>query len=305
MKYNLIYQTSIGCADQTQVFNYLTNNLVQSITFWDYFVNWSKIIATTRPMAMDLYLFDYLVGKPNIEAEFKALLVHHPQLLRLIPILLACRYNDFAILTNRTVGSFVFETFSFHPQAHLSTQEIDNAYYFADKTGLLDMFKDQHIKHIPDYVLGVEVGLDTNGRKNRSGAQMQTIVTELLSALCTARSFSFLSQASREKIIRQWKIDVGVRKIFDFAVNCNDKLYLIETNYYAGGGSKLDNVAGEYKGLYNKLSTNGHKFIWITDGFGWLKHRNSLQSAFDEIEHLLNLNMINAGILEHILVNRL
>lgn len=38
---------------------------------------------------------------------------------------------------------------------------------FCVKTGIMHLF--QEVKDIHDYLLGVEVGMDTNARKNRSG----------------------------------------------------------------------------------------------------------------------------------------
>ena len=37
------------------------------------------------------------------------------------------------------------------------------------KSGLLKIFKDKTVKNIVDYTIGIEVGLDSNGRKNRGG----------------------------------------------------------------------------------------------------------------------------------------
>ena len=41
----------------------------------------------------------------------------------------------------------------------------------------------------------------------------------------------------------------------------------------------------------NKL--NGVKFVWITDGQGWLSAKNKLEEAFSIIPSLYNLTTIN------------
>jgi len=190
-------------------------------------------------------------------------------LVRLIPVLLACRDCNFKILVDFAGGELKYEEFSFSNYWTLSEADIEKACRFVKETGLLDMFKNRKIKSIPDYVIGVEVGLDTNGRKNRGGTAMETIVESLLLAICKANGLSLMKQASAEKIAASWAIRVAVDKSsrrFDFAVRNETKLYLIETNYYGGGGSKLKATAGEYQTLHEYLSRQGHKLVWITDG---------------------------------------
>ncbi|CAG8696872.1 11547_t:CDS:1, partial [Ambispora gerdemannii] len=45
---------------------------------------------------------------------------------------------------------------------------------------LIDLFTNGQIKDLKDYVLGVEVGLDTHSRKNRGGLLMENGVEKLL-----------------------------------------------------------------------------------------------------------------------------
>ncbi len=44
------------------------------------------------------------------------------------------------------------------------------------ETGLFDLLSNRIVKDLVDYVLGVEVGLDSNGRKNRGGHLMENLV---------------------------------------------------------------------------------------------------------------------------------
>jgi len=298
MKYDAIYQTTIGCANPAEVFAYLTGSLIESITYWEYFVGWNKAQNNLRPFEIDLNTLNYLVGKPNVEAEFRLLLEQQPGIARLIPLLLACREKKFTILTDYSSGIFQYETFSFNTENLLTSAEIDKLCRFARETRLLEMFGNGRIKSVPDYVFGVEVGLDSNARKNRSGTQMDTIVNQLLVEICNHYSYSLIRQATPRQLRTEWGINIAVDKAnrtFDFAVRANDKLYLVETNYYGGGGSKLKATAGEYKQLYDFLTRQGHKFIWITDGAGWITAKNSLEEAFYHLEHLLNLKMVTSG----------
>lgn len=96
-------------------------------------------------------------------------------------------------------------------------------------------------------------------------------------------------------------------RLFDFAISGKNKLYLIETNYYGTSGSKLKAVAGEFTNLYRFLKEVNpqHTFIWITDGLGWKKTQKPLREAFDTIDYISNLAMLEKGILEDIIVTNL
>ncbi len=119
--------------------------------------------------------------------------------------------------------------------------------------------------------------------------------------------FQYL-QATSPKIKREWGIKVEVDKStrrFDFAVRNEDTLYLIETNFYSGGGSKLKATAGEYRDLFNFVSSQGHRFIWITDGLGWKKTLRPLEETFNYIDYTLNLKMVSTGLLSELIVQKL
>lgn len=81
-------------------------------------------------------------------------------------------------------------------------------------------------------------------------------------------------------------------KRFDFVVWRQNVTYLIEANFYSGGGSKLNEVARVYIEIAKKISClPKYKFIWITDGWGWHDSRNKLQEAYKSVRiyNLANL----------------
>lgn len=308
MKYSSIFKNRIGCKDERETFFYLINNLNDSIRYWDYFVNWEKVFGNTRDLEVDLNILNYLIGKNDIENEFSYLLKKHPQIVSLIPVLLACRESQFKILTDLSNGNLKYEDFSFKNKKSLSETEISKAVCFAKKTGLLKIFENKVIKNVVDYTVGIEVGLDSNGRKNRGGTAMETVVETFIANICKSQGFSYLKQATSEKVFTKWKLKLSMDKSsrrFDFAVYNGKKLYLIEANYYGGGGSKLKATAGEYKALYDFISKDDHKFIWVTDGLGWKTTSRPLEETFNHIEYLLNLKMLTVGLLEDIITSGL
>jgi len=298
------FEKLLGCNSIETAFSYFKNTINKSNTYWDYFVNWEKVVGNIKDIEIDLNTLNYLVGQEDIESAFKKLLKRQGSLARLIPLLLACRDSDFTVLTSFKGGEFRYENFSFVKKIDLSDSEIEKAYIYAKNTGLLEMFQKKKIRSVPDYVMGVEVGLDSNGRKNRGGTTMEKIVEELLKPICERNSISYMTQATATRIKAEWGMNVRVDKStrrFDFAVKKSGRLCFIETNYYGGGGSKLKATAGEYRSLYDFLDSDGHTFIWITDGEGWNSTLRPLEETFRHIDYTLNLDMVAKGMLEAIL----
>jgi len=197
MKYSNIFRDRINCSDADQVFEYLMNTLKETITKWDYFVNWARVFDNMRDVEIDLNILNYLIGKENVEDEFKLLLDKHPSIGRLIPILIACRENKFSILSRFDRNSFKYETYDFGSPERIDKYKIIE---FARATGFLELLKTKRIKNIVDYVIGVEVGLDSNARKNRGGKAMETIVEFFIRDICERRNICYMKGASAANV---------------------------------------------------------------------------------------------------------
>ena len=165
-------------------------------------------------------------------------------------------------------------------------------------SGLIRIFNQDGVHNLVDYVLGVEAGLSSNGRKNRGGDAMENVCDALLAGM----NLDYIKQASAQDIKNKFGTElVGMEgRRFDFALKVNDELYIIEVNCYSSGGSKLDKTASDFRGLQDELRGQA-TFVWLTDGHGWLKTRNPLRKAFDHNDYILNIEMINQGALSEIL----
>jgi len=303
MKTLAVYK-QLGLSSDKDVFNHLIATLKKSNTTWDYFVNWAKVFGGIKSIEVDLNILNYLIGKDNFDVEMKFLLGKHPSIVKVIPILLACRENSFEILADFTKGKLEFESFAFSDKDVLSGPDVVKIINFMKFSGLADLFTGKKIKNVIDYVTGIEVGLDSNGRKNRGGTTMESIIEVFLNGLCEKNKYRCLKEATAGKIKDAFGIDVPVDKSsrrYDFVVHNGKSLYLIETNFYGGGGSKLKATAGEYKALQDYLRKSGHTFIWITDGLGWKTTIRPLEEAFNHIDFVLNLAFVESGVLEHII----
>ncbi len=300
MKYTNMFKERINCSNADEVFDYLMGTLKNTITKWDYFVNWAKVFGNLRDIEIDLNIINYLIGKQNIEDEFNILLEKHPSIVRLIPILIACRENKFNILTGYDRSSFKYKTYDF---GRPETIEKSKVIEFAKSSGFLELLQNKRIKNIVDYVIGVEVGLDSNGRKNRGGKAMEGIVEFFVKELCDRKNLDYIKEATTKKVRKKWGLTLKVNKSsrrVDFAINNKNHLFLIETNFYGGGGSKLKSTAGEYKSMFDFWKDDGHDFIWITDGYGWQTTHLPLQETFNYTDFVLNLDMVSKGLLEDI-----
>jgi len=286
-------------------FEYLINNLLETIKTYDFFVDWEKIENNIKKVEKRLHILNYLIGKENFKEEFFELLKEYPEVVTVFPILIAVRDNKITVLNE----NMELETLEFKEKKYLTDEEIERYYKFFKETGLEDLLKNRKIKNLVDYVFGVEVGMDTNARKNGIGDLMENIVKKYIENLCKQnKNLDYIFQATKDKIKEKWGINLTLDKTnrkFDFAVfnKNNRKLYLIEVNFYSGGGSKLKATAGEYKALNEFIKNNNSnvQFIWITDGKGWNTAKNPLKESFNSGVIILNLKMVKDGLLKEIL----
>ncbi|MGO1469967.1 MAG: DpnII family type II restriction endonuclease [Tissierella sp.] len=305
-----VYSELLQLETVDKAFDSLINNLKPTIKGWDYFVNWDKVLGNIKSIERSLNTLNYLIGKDDIENEARELLSENPQIINVLPILIATRDNKFEIIEPNEDGSIIIKNINFGNKKtrkdDLTDEELDNAIEFLHKTNLFDLFADKTIKNLVDYVMGVEVGLDTNGRKNRTGDAMENILEKLITKMCKDNGWDYLYQATVATILEEWNIVVPTDKSkrrFDFVINKNGKILLGETNYYHGGGSKLKSVASEFTKLDKYIKEGGFKFCWVTDGLGWHTAKMPLRDAFDDMRCILNLDMVEKGALEYIVKN--
>ena len=292
-----------GISSYEQGFEDFYRTLRPSLKLWDFFVNWDKVFRNTKQIEIYLNIWNYLLGKPNFDAEFKSLLKQHPEIVKAIPSLIVrdgSASQTFHIIEDISDLTQPDNLFDFSKPAKTEA-DIEKALAFVRNTGLVKLFSKDGVKNLVDYAIGVEAGLDSNGRKNRSGTSMESVVEAYLSDFTKSSKLKFIPQATPKKIKELWGFNVPVDKSsrsFDFAISNGIQLVLMEVNFYGGGGSKLKATAGEYKGLHDLLNLPNVKFVWITDGEGWTTTKLPLKSAYEHIDYVWNLNWLSRGYLE-------
>ena len=270
----------------------------------EYYVNWKKVDRETKKYELELNTLNYLIGKEDIYSEALRLFTKQPNLLKAIPSLIASRDKVLDILTIDNDDNMSFEQLNFKT---IDASRIDDYMKFIEKSGLLKFLQQHANRSLVDYVYGVETGLDSNARKNRSGKTMEGILERYVSRISKEQKLEWKAQATARFIKNEWGIEVPVDKSerrFDVAVYSKEKhkVWLLETNYYGGGGSKLKSVAGEFTELSQFVVTSDDdvEFVWVTDGQGWLTAHLPLAEAFSHITNVFNLEMLREGFLSEL-----
>ena len=305
MKHLEFYKDTLGCPSREQVFKYLISTLKPSNTLWSYFVNWEKVFDNTKKIELSLNVLNYLIGKEDFDNEFRFLLKENPRVAQAIPALAVRDGKNnkrFKILVDYKHKKLVYENYDFSKK-DLTKEDIEKYLTFVKETGLKALITNKKIKNLVDYMIGVEAGLDSNGRKNRSGHSMENIIEVFIDDVCMNKGYKYLKEADAKQIKSEFGYVVSVDKSsrrYDFVISNNKELFIIETNFYGVGGSKLKSTAGEYRNLFDVLKGE-YKFIWITDGPGWKGTSRPLRETFDHNDYLFNLDMLERDILESIL----
>jgi len=289
------------------VFDYFISNLKKTNRTFDFFIDWSRVFHNIENIEVELNLMNYLIGKDNIKEEFAKLIANYPNIVNTIPILIAVREENIEILVDFKTPNWKYKNYSFTRKNKYTESEINDIVDFCGNLGLLDLLKDRKIKNLVDYCIGLEVGIGTNGRKNRSGKIMENIIEWHVKPICNKLNLEYITQATKKKIKDKWNLDLPVDKSsrkYDFAILKNNKLILIETNFFSDAGSKLKSVAGEFQSLdlFLKNYEVVDKFIWITDGIGWISSKTFLKEAFINNDFIINTKMIFDGVLDEIIV---
>lgn len=270
-----------------------------SIATWTYYTDFEKVYKNTDEIKDELNILNGLIGAQDIEQEFKRIVAKFPNVLKAIPILIAKRESEIKINDTEKTYKFNFK------EANYS---IDEYIKFMKKTGLFDLLQNHLIHSLVDYVMGVEVGMDTNGRKNRTGDAMEDLVDSFIKKANFTENDTYYKQMSISEITGKWGIDLSSisnkgksEKVFDFVIKTENMIYGIETNFYSGGGSKLNETARSYKAIALEANEiNGFTFVWFTDGVGWNTAKNNLEETFDVMEHIYNINDLENGIINEV-----
>ena len=280
-------------------FNTWLSSFRYSIADFGYYIDFAKVYKNVDSVKIELNILNSLIGSKNIESGFESLIAKYPETLKCIPILLAVREYEIFAGENGDVKLYTFNK---------QINTVEDYKLFMRKTGLFDLLSNHIINNLYDYVTGVETGLDSNGRKNRGGHQMEDLVESYIQKAGFKRDVNYFKEMYVSEVSRKWNIDLSavsnqgkMEKRWDFVVKTNNCIYLIETNFYGSGGSKLNETARSYKTIATEMkNVKGAKFVWFTDGAGWKSAARNLEETFDVLDDIYSINDMQNGIMKEL-----
>lgn len=269
------------------------------ISDYCYYVDFDKVHNNVDSIKVELNILNSLIGSKNIEQDFENVITKYPETLKCIPLLLAVRAKEISVTDEMGEYNFSFDKCNY---------SIEEYKMFMCKTKLFDLLENHIVSNIVDYVTGVETGLDSNGRKNRGGHLMENLVESYIQKAGFIKNKNYFKEMYIHEIEQKWGVKLSAisnqgkaEKRFDFVIKTDKQIYVIETNFYSGGGSKLNETARSYKTLAQEVATiNGITFIWFTDGCGWNSAKHNLEETFDILDTVYNIKDLNNNILKSI-----
>lgn len=263
-----------------ETFSAFLSQLQETNATLSYYTDFEKCLSNVKAIAIKLHQLNYLLGKTDLDNAVQDLWNEHPKVFSVLGILIATRNQDSKKVLETDNNIRLLTDFFTSP---------DGVIRFIEETGLKTVFQNKNVTNLVDFVFGVEVGLDSNARKNRCGALMEA---RIRSAFQKA-NLKFLNEVfSTNYLAINEALGEDIKR-FDFAIETRKKTFLVEVNFYNNHGSKLNEVARAYTELAPKINnTPGFEFVWITDGIGWLSAKNKLEEAYYTIPHIYNLQTL-------------
>ncbi len=277
-------------------FDEMLEELKNTIADYKYYTDFEKVYKNVEKYKIELNILNSLISSSNIEEDFLNITTEYPKTLNVIPLLLAKRGYEVEVIDEELIV-FDFKNKLMKDEMYLK---------FMRESGLFSLLENSKILSLVDYVTGVEVGLDTNARKNRTGTTMENIVETFIK---NVPNVEYYKEMKKTEVSQKYNIDLQLlmagennpkeaEKRFDFVVKTNSDLYLIETNFYSGGGSKLNETARSFKSLAKDInSLDSIHFVWVTDGKGWNSAKNNLKETYEVMEHIYTIKDLEDGVL--------
>ena len=283
----MVQYEDLGFRSFDEYIKYFMDNLVSTNKTYNYFVDWDKVRSNVKRYVVEISILNALTKVSSVDerkALLRNILLCYPQVIPVIPYIIAVREKSLTIL--EISNGLLYKYFDFSSE-NLSKDKIEDLVLFSEKTGILELMGE--ISDLYTYLIGVEVGLDTNARKNRSGSIFQELVGVILRRELNDNDILI----KEEVVIKSLGVDIRRKdKRVDFVIYYkNEPLMVVECSFYNVTGSKPQEVAEAYVELNKLLREKNIGFVWITDGPAWKDMKEPFIQAVEEIDYVLNLHM--------------
>lgn len=286
--------------------------LLETNRGFNFYVDWNNITGLDK-YDIELHALDSLIGKKeDFNETFIQLLTKIPSVVRVFPFLFALSKAERESITygrgvlpvvGTEIDSKDTQYYRFNFKDNLLPAQISNYLIFFEQMGLKNLFQNIIEKSTLDYVIGVLVGLDSNGRKNRGGKAFELACEPIIREICSKYDIEVLTQKQFKILqLRGFHIseDIANRKA-DFILLKGNKCLNIEVNFFNGAGSKPEEIIDSYIHRQADLQNNQIEFCLITDGNCWQGTTHQLQKGFRHLNYLLNYRMTKSGAFEEII----
>lgn len=261
-------------------FNIFFSQLQETNQTLDFFCDFEKISNHVNDIKLSLCMLNSLIGTTDLRKSIETIWTRDKSAFSIMDILIAVRSNGKKSILDSNGNCITLNRLF---------ESVDGIIEYLEGTGLAEIFTEGKIKDLVDYVFGIETGLDSNARKNRSGHIMENMIADIF----TKNGIAFRQEVYSTEWTEIQQALGDDKKRFDFVIKSASTTYLIEANFYNGGGSKLNEVARSFMEIAARInSVKGFEFIWITDGTAWKAAKDKLKEAYSKIPGMYNLTNI-------------
>lgn len=289
-------------------------HLLETNRGFNFYVDWSNVVGLDC-YTIELHALDSLIGrKDDFDYMFTALLHRVPSAVKTFPFLFALSKAEresvisdkgFLQVVGTEIDSEDLQQYTFHAAKSFTDEQIQSYLVFFEQMGLKHLFQNLLERSTIDYVIGVLVGLDSNGRKNRGGKAFELACEPIIRDVCSNYGVEVITQKQFKTLQEKgFEIDEDVaNRKADFILTKGTKCMNIEVNFYSGTGSKPEEIIDSYINRQSDLRSNNIYFALITDGNCWRGTTNQLQKGFRHLSFLMNYKMLKNGVLDEIIRN--
>lgn len=195
-------------------FNKFMLQLQETNQTLDFFCDFDKISQNIENIRLSLCMLNSLIGSTDMRKSVETIWNRDKTAFNVMDILIAVRSEERKKILDNLGQCIVLDSLF---------KSVDGIMEFLENTGLAEVLQSKKINNLVDYVFGIETGLDSNARKNRSGHVMENMV---------ARFFDKNGIHYRQEVYSsEWpditKVLGNDEKRFDFVIKTEIKTYRI------------------------------------------------------------------------------
>ncbi len=262
----------LGFNSKEEYFKEFFSTLLETNRTAQFFVDWKKVHAHIKVHLDEISLLNGLVNIPDSKERrkhLKEILEKYPKTRLVLPLIIAIRDEKIDVLKIGDNGSVSYMDVDF------KNSTLERILDFCDQSEIIELLG--KVKDLHSYLTGVEVGMDTNARKNRSGIIFERLIIDALKRK---------GVDAREA---KGRIDIGRKKKPDIVIYKDGQVFAIaEVNFFFGLGSKPLETVQSYINLQREANARKIRFLFITDGPAWRTGKAEREKAFDQIDYPMN-----------------